>query len=109
MSEVIYTETGGIRYGHTYWFAKNFTWPFAEITIESGQILIRVSLGKVWSRSFVFPRSSISSIRKRRGFFGVGIEIEHLETDYPPFVLFWTFRYASLKGNLETAGYQVTE
>jgi hypothetical protein len=104
-----YTETGGIRYGSSFWIAANFTWPFAKLTAGPGEISIRVALGKLWSKTFVFERSQIKSISKKRGLISTGIVIEHSVAEYPPFILFWTFRYETLKKQLETVGHSTIE
>ena len=104
-----YTETGGIRYGTSFWSAANFTWPFATLTASPAEISIRVALGRLWGRTFAFECSKIRSIRKKRGLVSTGIVIEHCNAEYPPFILFWTFRYETLKDQLEAVGYSVTE
>ena len=104
-----YTEIGGIRYGSSYWIATNFTWPFATLTTTPSEVTIRASLGRLWSRTFALERSQIKSIHKKRSIMGTGIVIKHSNAEYPPFVLFWTFRYETLKNQLETSGHSVTE
>lgn len=104
-----YTETGGIRYGHSFWIATNFTWPFATLTAKADGVSIRVSLGKLWSRTFVLERTQIKSIKKRRGLMSTGISIEHSNAEHPPFILFWTFHFEKLKKQLEAIGYTIIE
>ena len=104
-----YTETGGIRYGSSFWIATNFTWPFVTLTARHSDVSIRISLGRLWSRTFAFERSQIQSISKKRGLISTGIVIEHSNAEYPPFILFWTFRYEALKEQLEAVGYSVIE
>lgn len=104
-----YTETGGIRYGSSFWIATNFSWPFATLTASPGEISISVSLGQLWSKTFALKRSQIKSIRKNRGLISTGIVIEHFNAEYPPFILFWTFRYEALKEQLEAVGHSVIE
>jgi len=104
-----YTETGGIRYGTSFWIAANFSWPFATLTASPGEISIRVSLGRLWGRTFALERSQIKSISKKRGLMSTGVVIEHSNAEYPPFILFWTFRYETLKEQLEAVGHCVLE
>ena len=104
-----YSETGGARYGSSFWTAVNFTWPFATLTATSEQIEIRVSLGKLWSKTFALERALIKSIRRKRSLWSVGIEVDHSVSEVPPFILFWTFRYRRLKQELESLGYEICE
>jgi hypothetical protein len=104
-----HTEKGGVRYGDSFWFAINFTWPFARLTANQDGITIHVSVGPLWSRTFAFERSQIKSIRKQRGLTGTGIAIEHSNPDYPPFITYWTFNYPLLRDRLGAAGHQVVE
>jgi len=109
MAATAYSETGGIRYGRSFWMATKFTWPFATLTVTQDQISIHVTLGRLWSRTFTFDPTQIKSIRKKRVLYSVGIEIDHSITEYPIYILFWTFRYKTLKKELEKIGYEVTE
>lgn len=104
-----YTETGGVRYGRSFWVATNFTWPFATLTAATDGVSIRISLGRLLIRTFVLERGQIKSIKKKRGLLGTGILIEHSNAAYPPFILFWTFRFETLKKQLESIGYSVVE
>lgn len=104
-----YTETGGIRYGSSFYSAINFTWPFAKLIADPDGISIKVSLGKLWGKTFALERAQIKSIKKKCGFMGTGISIEHSNVQHPPLILFWTFRYELLKKELEAIGYRVLE
>jgi hypothetical protein len=107
--ETTYSETGGVRYGHTFTLASNYTWPFAKLTATSNAISITVSLGRLWSKTFSFERASIRSIVRKRGLWSVAIQIIHTASDYPPFMLFWTFRFARLRAELQRLGYEVSD
>ena len=109
MSDSVYFETGGIRYGNSYWSSSNFSWPFASLKASPEEISICVSFSSLWTRTFTFNRSQIKSIRKKRGLWSVGIEIDHSATEIPPFILFWTFHYKTLKKHLESLGYDLVE
>lgn len=104
-----YTETGGISYGGGAWLSINFTWPFVKLTAGREEVALRISLGRLWNRTFALKRSEIRSIRKKRGLTCVGIGIEHMHEGYPPYLVFWTFRYPKLKEQLEALGYEVEE
>jgi len=108
MSEA-YSETGGIRYGTSFCTALNFTWPFATLTVTADQLVIRVALVGIWSRTFTLNRAQINSIKRKRALWSVGIEINHSIPEYPPFILFWTFRYRRLKHELECRGYELRD
>jgi hypothetical protein len=104
----MYSEAGGIRYGQSFWFATNCTWPFAALTVTAVQIEIGIGLGRFRMRTFTLKRSQIKSIKRKRGLFSVGIQIDHSEPEYPPFILFWTFRYDTLKREMQNLGYDMS-
>jgi hypothetical protein len=104
-----YTEIGGLRYGSSFWISTNFTWPFATLTASPNEVSIRVSLGRLWARTFALESSQIKSISKTLGLMSTGIVIEHSNVEYPPLILFWTFRYETLKEQLEAVGHSVFE
>jgi hypothetical protein len=60
---------------------------------------------------FVFGKSDVKAIRRKKGIlpFSTGIVIEHQKSDYPRFILFWTFGYAKLKRELTRLGFTVTD
>ncbi len=101
-----YTEIGGARWGQSFWNSFNMTWPFAKLKVTRDQI--RISIGLIEPRhSIYFKKREINGIRRQGVLFGLGIVIEHRKMDYPPFILFWTFRYRRLKAELERLGYTV--
>jgi hypothetical protein len=102
-----YTQTGGIRYGESFWWAANFTMPFATLYITRNSIELRLAF-LFWRRTFVFPRSEIRAIRWKRGLFSKGVQIQHGVSGYPPFILFWTTNRPGLTQALVTLGYDVT-
>jgi hypothetical protein len=106
---VPYVETGGLRWGQSLWSAANATWPFARIYVSADHLRLSVNVGKLWKRSFDFERFEVRQIRRKRGLFSVGLIVEHGKPEYPPFILFWTFRYKILCGALRRLGYEVAE
>lgn len=104
-----YTETGGISYGGGTSLSMNFSWPFVKLTAGPGELVLRVSLGRLWNRTFALEHGKIRSIRKTRGLACVGMVIEHTHEGYPPDLIFWTFHYPKLKEQLEALGYEVEE
>lgn len=102
-----HTETGGIAYGKAWGRSINLSWPFATLTAEADRLVLRASVGRLWSRTFSLERGQIVSIRKKRGFTASGIVIGHTEEGCPPYLVFWTLRYAALKEELEALGYRV--
>ena len=96
-----FSETGGIRIGRSALFAFSATWPFAKLMVDDAELALS-SLTQTW----IFPKSSIRELRKFRGAFSTGLRIEHTVPRYPSFVVFWTFRFAKLKRELEL-GYTV--
>jgi hypothetical protein len=103
-----YAETGGLRWGQSFGWAANATWPFARIHVSADHLRLSVSFWK-WKRSFDFERVEVRQIRRKRGLFSVGVVVEHRKPEYPPFILFWTFRYEILCGALRRLGYEVAE
>jgi len=59
--------------------------------------------------TWIFPKDSLRPLRKYRGvFFSTGLKVEHSIARYPPFVVFWTFRFAALRRELEQRGYTLS-
>ena len=104
-----YKETGGLRWGLGFWTGVNVSWPFAHLVASSERVQIRMSLLGIWSRVFNFSRHEIKSIKRKHGLWSVGIVIEHTKMDYPPFILFWTFNYRSLKEAMAKLGYDIID
>ena len=106
---VPHVETGGLRWGQSFVSGANLTWPFAQIHVSADHLRLSVAVWKLWKRSFDFDRVEVRQIRKRQGLFNVGVVVEHGKPEYPPFILFWTFRYEILSGALRRLGYEVVE
>jgi hypothetical protein len=106
---VDYVETGGCRWGQTFVMAANATWPFAKISFSSERLRLSVNVLGLWKRVFDFERVEVRQIHRNRGLFSVGVIVEHTKREYPPFILFWTFRCKTLCGELQSRGYEVTE
>ncbi len=104
-----YKETGGLRWGQSLWRGLNVSWPFATLRASRDDLRIEMSFLKMWRHAFQFARSDIRALRKTSGVFSVGLRVEHDRTDCPPFILFWTFRYLTLKARLEQLGYEVLD
>ena len=99
-----FSQIGGARIGRSVFFAFNATWPLAKLTVEDAELALSC-LTETW----IFPRVSIRTLRKYRGvFFSTGLKVEHSIARYPPFVVFWTFRFAALRRELERRGYTVS-
>jgi hypothetical protein len=104
-----YAEVGGIRFGTSYWGGWNATWPFAKLEATRKQIEVTVRGIVSTDQQFLFPKSEILRLQKRRGLFSTGLQIQHSIPRYSPFILFWTFRYAKLRKALNDLGYSVVE
>jgi hypothetical protein len=102
-----YTETGGLRWGESFWGATNATWPFATLHASKDGLRIDLSVLRLWRRRFELTLSDIQALRKKRWLFSAGLLVEHSRSDYPQFILFWTFRYSTLKTRLNQLGYTV--
>jgi hypothetical protein len=99
----------GTPVGQSFWRATNAPWPFARIRVSSDRLQIVVNVWNIWKHSFELERLGVRQIRRTRGLFSVGVVVEHVKTEYPPFILFWTFRYEILIDALRRLGYTVTE
>ena len=107
MSE--YVEIGGLRWGQSFVRSANVSWPFAKILISPERVHVTMKFWKIWDLVFNFERNELQAIRKVRGFFNVGAQLEHRNTEYPPFILFWTFRQKALLGEFRRMGYEVPD
>ena len=98
-----FTQTGGARLDNF-----NATFPFATLSGDSEAI--HLSCGE---REYHFPRTSIRRLRRHRGLFSVGLQIEHSQDSLPEFVVFWaspffwTSGFQRLKTQLESLGYDI--
>ncbi len=109
MPEEKYIETGGLRWGGSYWGATNVTFPFAKIQMTTEEINISVKRLFKNEKAFTFSKCDIISIKKKRGLFSVGISIEHSIQEYPSLILFWTLGYNELQKKIENFGYDIFE
>ena len=99
-----FTQTGGIRVGTGWLDAFNASWPFAKLTVTQKQILL-----SCFSYRYSFPRESIRQLSRHRGWFSVGLRIEHTVPMYDVFLVFWTFNYGALRRRLREMGYAVDD
>ena len=106
-----YQETGGLRWGDSFWCAANVTWPFATLTASPDGLHIAVRFIGLMKNDFDFRKADIVGIRRKKSIlpFSTGIVIEHNKSNYPQFVLFWTFSYQRLKTELTRLGFAVAE
>lgn len=87
----------------------NAAYPLVTLTADSQTLCLSCP-----GRDYPFPRSSITKLSRHRGFFSVGLRIEHTMETYPQFVVFWvsifswTPGFQLLRGKLESLGYPVT-
>lgn len=99
----VFSQTGGLRLD---WI--NTTAPFATLSANSDAIHLSC-LG----REYHFPRSTIRRLRRHRGLFSVGLQIEHTQGSLPEFVVFWaavffwTSGFENLKRELKSLGYEI--
>ena len=102
-----FMQTGGLRYGSSFWVAANATWPFASLTANPTRIEITVSAFVLPKRTFSFTPATVGRIQKKSGILSAGMQFVHTVPDYPPLIVFWTFSYASLAAALTSYGYPV--
>jgi len=99
-----FTQTGGMI---TDGFFASF--PLAKLSGDA-EALRLTCLG----REYHFPWSCIRGLHRHRGWFSVGLRIEHTQDELPEFVVFWasvffwTSGFEKLRMQLESFGYEVT-
>lgn len=103
-----FTQTGGARYGKSFYWALNFTIPFAHLRLTEDTLVLHVSFLGLWRRTFSFSKPEIRTMRWRRGLFSTGLQIEHVRSTYPPFILFWPSDRATLGRCLKDFGYAIS-
>ena len=99
-----YSQRGGLRWGASFWRASNATWPFATLQATAMTLDIFVGIGPL-GRSFAFSRLEVERVALRRGLISTGLEVSHGRSDYPPFILFWTFQPGRLLAELSQLGW----
>ena len=106
-----HTEIGGLRWGASYWKGTNASWPFARLRVTPETISVSIDMVGFGSENFVFTRAELTRIKKKKGIlpFSTGIIFEHTNSSYPPFILFWTLRYARLRAELLRFGFSIAE
>jgi hypothetical protein len=103
-----YTEVGGLRWGRSFWFAANSSWPLARLEASRERIEIRV-LGILGKETLSLRREEVLAIGQKVGLFSTGVVITHASRPLPPFILFWTRNYGRLKAALQELGYAVSD
>ena len=99
----VFTATGGARLD-----SFNATYPLAKLSADCEKLQI-LCLG----RDYTFPKGSIRRLSRYRGIFSVGLRIEHAESSFPQFivfwasVVFWSSGFAKFKTQLESLGYEI--
>jgi hypothetical protein len=110
-----FRQLGGARVGDSFGASANFTFPFARLRATPNCIVLSVWWGwlvrRLWglAKTYEFDKASIVEISKYKGLISTGLRISYSQKDYPPFVVFWTFRFRRLKRELERLGYTVKE
>lgn len=100
-----YSQRGGLTVGEGLIVSWLEPWPLASLTATRNGIMLRV----LWSR-YYFDKVEISAIREYNGpfwFLSRGVQILHENSEYPPFIVFWSFRRKSLVSRLERLGFVI--
>jgi hypothetical protein len=100
-------EIGALRWGETYWWAANAIWPFVTLRASKNSLRIDLSVLDLRRCQFEFALSDLRALHKKRGLFSGGLLVEHNRSDCPPFILFWTFKFSTLKARMNQLGYGV--
>ncbi len=103
----LYEESGGIRFGDSYWFASNYTWPFAKIVVFKDKLVIVFNAGAWNPKKIEFKKKEIKYVELRRGIFSKGVRIHHNKSRTFPFILFWSFDVNNLMSHIKNAGYEI--
>jgi len=82
--EPIYGQEGSCEVGRNSWLAREWTWPFAGLYIYRDELVLSMSFHR-----YSLPRTSISQIRRYRSGLSLGLKIEHMVLEYPPFMVFY--------------------
>jgi hypothetical protein len=102
-------DRGGLRWGESYWRAKNVTWPFATLTVRDNYLEVDSAFPfPLFSANFIFVPKDVSALRPYRGFIRRGIQVEHFRRDYPSFIVFWSFFPARTLADAKVAGYTIS-
>jgi hypothetical protein len=103
-------ERGGLRWGESFWIAKNATWPFATFTVRANYLevicAVPFPLG-IFDATFIFTPSDVSELRIIWGLFSRGVHIKHRREDYPPFIVFWSFSASRVLASAGAAGFRI--
>ena len=92
-----YTEIGGGKVGRNWLLSIHGTWPFARLTATRERLRLRL----LWL-VYEFSRSDVSALEVRIGVLGVReIRIRHSVSGFPPLILFWSYRFNTLRLRLE--------
>lgn len=97
-----YSERGGLRFGKSYLFSFNYTFPLVKIRISDSNIEIRAPF-----KLIDIPKAEIASLNVYRGFFSKGIEIHHKLNNLPEYLVFWSLKLNKLTDALKKNGYCV--
>ena len=96
---------GGLRYGWSYWFSMNATWPLATICASPKQIVFHVRGS--WGPDPVLNPARVKRISPFRGFLSRGVRFEHDQRNTPSYLVFWTRQGTRLLAELRAMGYPV--
>jgi hypothetical protein len=114
-----FTQIGGVRAGKDAIHAFSATWPFASLQIADAALTI-TCLRRRW----IISKGSIQRLSQHTGqglgkyggqrlgkvtaLLPVGLRIEHSQKGCNPFIVFWTYQFATLRQELEQRGYSVS-
>ncbi len=111
-----YVETGGLSWGPVLWGRMyghwNATWPFAQMTVSSEGIRIRVKnwmVPRFKDVTIELAKTDVTAVRRKRALFSAGALFEHRNADAPSRIVFWTFGWKALVGELRRFGYDVMD
>ena len=99
-----YSERGGLRWVDGLFGGLFVSWPFAQLHCTRTQCTLGLGL---WhpSPKFVFERSDIIAIHRKRKGLWFAARIEHRRAEYPALIEYGTFIYPRLQEHLRSLGY----
>ena len=102
-AEPIYGQTGGCRVGRSFWFSREWTWPFAGLYIYRDELVLSMSF-----RRYCFARADVSEIQRYHRGLRYGLKIEHTVERFPRFILFWPSDPQEFEEALDANAFPVT-
>ncbi len=93
---------GGLRWGQTFFFSYNLSYPLAVLVISDEWITLKALFKPV-----DIQKAEVGKVSLAKGWFSKGLRIEHTKRDAPPFIIFWTWKPEEVLNSFAAHGYKV--